>query len=196
VKASFQVESIQRPAYLIPEQDEEIVLGLSRDHNFPVSSGPRKVMSDRTYVARQRTFQVLSAAKEHVGISDARKYIRSSLQSPKDSEHFIASGGRTELPWTALHSSDQMSCTAQPARDILSEYMLESQAIDKSIPLDQDRAMVRSMRAASERSHRENKKKFFGKFVHDEFDDFFNWVKKGGDHLDMPDGDGVTKPKS
>eukprot|EP00656_Telonema_subtile_P038885 TRINITY_DN44047_c0_g1_i1.p1 TRINITY_DN44047_c0_g1~~TRINITY_DN44047_c0_g1_i1.p1 ORF type:complete len:494 (-),score=133.60 TRINITY_DN44047_c0_g1_i1:40-1521(-) len=165
------------------EEEEEIELNLHRNHDFPVGDGsPRKVMSDRSYLARQRTFQVISQAKEYKGIAESRRYIKSAIQDT-DTQHYHAARD-TELPWTALHSSDQMVCTAQPARNILSEYLLE-QPVDCRNPVDTDRAKVRAMQQAAERSHRENKKKFFGKFVHDDFPDFYSWAKRGGDHLNM-----------
>lgn len=91
-------------------------------------------MSERTYLARHRTFEVLAAAKEYSGIGQVfmlssvlgtncniqvRRYIKSGLNDPKDPEHWQARYP-TDMPWTALHSSDELICSVKPARDLLS----------------------------------------------------------------------------
>ena len=95
-------------------------------------------MNERSYAARQRTFQLLSHAKEHTGIEHSRKYIKSTHEM-RDVKGSIPGGTAdglyraahpTEMPWTALHTTDKMHCTAKPARDILAEYMLDSHAVD------------------------------------------------------------------
>merc|ERR1711865_745739 len=170
------------------ELGEEIDLSkLKRYHDFPVGAvndyEPRKVMHERSYVARQRTFQVLAEAKEYTGIAHSRKYITSQnqMEDPKGSiprgnaDGLYRAQHQTEMPWTALHTSDRMRCTAKPARDVLSEFMLASAAADS--------ANIKQMQERSERSHRDNKKKFFGKWVHDDFESFDNWLRVGGDSV-------------
>lgn len=172
-----------------PELEEEIDFSsMKRYHDFPLGPvgdyEPRKVMNERSYAARQRTFQLLSHAKQHTGIEHSRKYIRSTheMRDPKGSipgstaDGLYRAAHPTEMPWTALHTTDKMHCTAKPARDILSEYMLDSHGVDS--------AAIREMQERSERSHRDNKKKFFGKWVHDDYEAFDTWLRKGGDVQD------------
>jgi len=162
----------------VPEGWDEDLITMPniKGHNFPLIGGSN---ADRV-AAHQQAYNAKDAVfKLHMRQHD-NKYMHESRQLRGGGRGGIEENGipklqtstNSELPWTAMLGMNTFADTPREAQTTLHNFMLDKDA--------QNLQEMRRARKINERESLLRQQNSFGKWVHDDFNSFDDWLRNGG----------------